>query len=149
LPIIYLTIEQAMDVHRKTVEKSGGGSIGALDANRLASVLAHIQNDDYYPTLEDKLTHLFFCTNKFHCFEDGNKRLAITLCAQFLLNNGYLYAVQPFLYEMENISYHVATGSIGKELLKEIIAAILTADEGNEELKLKILHAINPKNQDD
>jgi death-on-curing protein len=50
---------------------------------------------------------------------------------------------------MENISYHVATGSIGKELLKEIIAAILTADEGNEELKLKILHAITPKNQDD
>ncbi len=148
MPIIYLTIEQAVDVHRKTVEKSGGGSIGRLDLGKLEGVLEHIQNDDYYPTLKDKLTHLFFCTNKFHCFEDGNKRLAITLCAQFLLNNGYLFAVKRFLYEMENISYHVATGAIGKELLKEIISAILVGEEDNEALKLKIWHAIKQENQD-
>ena len=40
-----------------------------------------------YPTFESKLTHLFFCVCKFHCFADGNKRLAITLSAQFLLLN--------------------------------------------------------------
>ena len=34
-----------------------------------------------YPTFESKLTHLFFCVCKFHCFADGNKRLAITLSA--------------------------------------------------------------------
>ena len=60
MDIIYLTVEQAIEVHRKTVEYSGGGSIGQLDVGMLDGVLQHIQNDDYYPTLEAKLTHLFF-----------------------------------------------------------------------------------------
>ena len=29
---------------------------------------------DYYPRIEDKLTHLFFCTNKFHCFYIRNEK---------------------------------------------------------------------------
>lgn len=81
MSIIYLTLEQAVEVHRKTVEISGGGALGHLDLGKLDSVLQHIQNDDYYPTFEDKLTHLFFSSCNFHCFQDGNKRIAITLCA--------------------------------------------------------------------
>lgn len=45
---IYLTLAQAIDVHRKTVEMSGGGALGHLDLGLLEGVLAHIQNDDYY-----------------------------------------------------------------------------------------------------
>lgn len=143
MPIIYPTLEQAVEVHRKTVEVSGGGALGHLDLGKLDSVLHHIQNDDYYPAFEDKLTHLFFCACKFHCFEDGNKRIAISLGAQFLLFNGYLFVANRFLREMENISYHVAAGRIDKNLLKEIITAIINNEEDNEELKLKIFHAIN------
>ena len=124
MPIIYLTLEQAVEVHRKTVEISGGGALGHLDLGKLESVLQHIQNDDYYPTFEDKLTHLFFSACKFHCFQDGNKRIAITLCAQMLLLNGYLYCSGHFIREMENISYHVAAGNIDKDLLHEIISAL-------------------------
>jgi len=51
MDIIYLTIEQAIEVHRKTVECSGGGSIGQIDIGMLDGVLQHIQNGDYYPTL--------------------------------------------------------------------------------------------------
>ena len=76
MPLVYLTIEQAVEVHRKTVEVSGGGALGHLELGKLQSVLEHMKNDDYYPTFEDKLTHLFFCSCKFHCFEDGNKRIA-------------------------------------------------------------------------
>ena len=36
-----------------------------------------------YPTFLDKLLHLFYCSCKFHCFCDGNKRIAITLTAMF------------------------------------------------------------------
>lgn len=143
MAIIYLTLEQAVEVHNKTVEISGGGMIGDLDLGRLDSVLVHIQNDEYYPTFEDKLTHLFFCACKFHCFQDGNKRIAISLCAQMLLLNGYLYCSSRFIREMENISYHVATGNIDKNLLHEIITAIIYSEEDNEELKLKILHSIS------
>ena len=96
----------------------------------------------YYPSFEDKLTHLFFSACKFHCFLDGNKRIAITLCAQMLLLNGYLYCSGHFIREMENISYHVAAGNIDKDLLHEIITAVIKGDENDEGLKLKILHAI-------
>ncbi len=143
MPILYLTLDQAIEIHRKTVEISGGGAMGHLELGKLDSVLAHIRNDDYYPTFADKLTHLFFCACKFHCFEDGNKRIAITLSAQMLLQNGYLYCADHFLREMENISYHVAAGRIGKELLGEIIEACLNGEMDSEPLKLKILEAIS------
>jgi len=148
MTIVYLTIEQAIEIHGKTVEVSGGGTLEQLDVGKLESVLEHIQNDDYYPTFEDKLTHLFFSANKFHCFADGNKRIAITLCAQMLLLNGYLYCASRFLHEMENISYHVAAGRIDKDLLHEIICAFIAEEMDNEALKLKIYHAINePDNE--
>lgn len=143
MAFIYLTLEQAIEIHRKTVEMSGGGAFGHLDLGKLDSVLEHIQNDDYYPTFEEKLTHLFFSACKFHCFQDGNKRIAITLSAQMLLYNGYLYCTSSFIREMENVSYHVAAGSIDKDLLREIITAHLEEDEENEALKLKILNAIS------
>lgn len=142
MALTYLTLEQAIEVHRKTVEVSGGGALGHLELGTLEGVLAHIQNDDYYPTFEEKLTHLFFSACKFHCFQDGNKRIAITLCAQMLLLNGYLYCASSFLREMENISYHVAAGNIGKGLLHDLIAAHLAEESDDEALKLRVLNAI-------
>ena len=129
--IIYLTLEQAEVIHRKTITYSGGGTYEPLDVGKLDSVLQHIQNDLYYPTFVDKLTHLFFCTCEFHCFADGNKRLAITLSLQFLLFNGYLRIAQNFMRITENISYHVAAGHIDEELLRKLMIAILnrTFDE--------------------
>ena len=143
MAIIYLTLDQAIETHRNTVEVSGGGTYEHLNVDKLASVLEHIQNDDYYPQLVDKLTHLFFSANKFHCFADGNKRIAITLCAQMLLFNGYMAWVAEFLHEMENISYHVAAGKIDKDLLHEIITAFLAKEMDDESLKLKIFNAIS------
>ena len=140
--LVYITLDQAVATHRKTVEVSGGGAMGALNLGLLDSVLEQIQNDLYYPSFEDKLTHLFFSANKFHCFEDGNKRIAISLGAQFLLLNGYVFVTTRFMREMENISYHVAAGRIDKELLKEIVCAVIEDRMDDEELKLKIFHAI-------
>lgn len=139
----YLTLEQALEIHKKTIEVSGGGAAGLIDAGPLESVLQHIQNDSYYPDFIDKITHLFFSTNKFHCFQDGNKRLAISLSAQFMLLNGYLYCTNRFFREMENVSYHVAAGRIDKDLLHDLIeAVIMETIDGDEELKLRLLDAI-------
>lgn len=141
--IIYLTLEQAKIIHNKTIQYSGGGTYEALDVGKLDSVLQHIQNDDYYPSFVDKLTHLFFSTCQFHCFADGNKRLAITLSTQFLLFNGYLGIAKNFMAITENISYHVAAGKIDKELLHKIMTAIMDGTyDIDEELKLEILNAI-------
>lgn len=142
--IIYITLEQAIATHQKTVKYSGGGALGYIDIGPLDSVLAHIQEDDYYPTFVDKLTHLFFCTCQFHCFEDGNKRLAITLSAYFLLLNGYMAVAKSFFEITENISYQVAAGKIKKELLRRIMTAIMDGSYDNDEaLKLDIYHAIS------
>lgn len=141
--LCYITLGEAIEIHELTIQHSGGGALGHFDLGRLESVLQNIQNDDYYPNFVDKITHLFFCTCEFHCFEDGNKRIAITLSAQFLLKNGYLSVAQSFLKEMENISYHVAAGKIDKDLLYEIMESILKGRfENDESLKLKIIHAI-------
>jgi death-on-curing protein len=142
MPITYLTLEQAIDIHSKTVDLSGGGTKGHLDLGPLESVLEHIQNDLYYPDFEDKLTHLFFSACKFHCFQDGNKRIAIVLCAQMLLFNGYLHCSERFLREMENISYHVASGAIDKDFLRELIEAVISDNMDDEDLKLRLISAI-------
>ena len=140
MPYRYISLEDAITTHGLTVEKSGGGTMGHLDVEKLGAVLQHIQNDDYYPTFDAKLTHLFHSACMFHCFEDGNKRIAINLCAQMLLINGYML---DFIRKAENISYHVAAGKIDKELLGEWIAAVLKGDEDDESLQLKILNAIS------
>lgn len=141
---IYITPEQVKETHAKTIEYSGGGTLEELDFGKLESVLYNIQNDDWYPTFIDKLTHLFFCTCQFHCFADGNKRLAITLSTLFLLLNGYLSIAETFLSKTENISLYVAASKIDKDLLHKIMTSIMngTYDE-DEALKLEILNAIS------
>jgi len=139
----YITIEEAVQTHLSTIRCSGGGATGHFDLGILDSVLQNIRNDDYYPDFVAKITHLFFCTCQFHCFEDGNKRIAITLSAEFLLKNGYMSVASLFFKEMENISYHVAAGKISKELLHEIMNLILRGQyDQDEEIKLKIYNAI-------
>ena len=139
----YITIEEALDIHIKTVENSGGGMTHCIDSNKLDSVLNHIQNDDYYPEFVDKLTHLFFSTCQFHCFADGNKRIAITLSTEFLLKNGYMFIAKDFVSKMENIIYYVAAGKINKELVHKIITLVLDGEyDINEEIKLQIFNAI-------
>ena len=143
MSIQYITIEQAIETHKKTIQYSGGGLEGQLNIGQLESVLEHIKNDDYYPTFVDKLTHLFFGACKFHCFEDGNKRIAITLSSHFLLLNGYMAVAKNFFVITENISYEVASGKISKELLHRIMTAIMDGTyDYDEELKLDIYNAI-------
>ena len=141
---IYITPDQARITHEKTIQYSGGGTLEELDFGKLESVLYNIQNDEWYPTFVDKLTHLFFCSCQFHCFADGNKRLAITLSTLFLLLNGYLSIAETFLSKTENISLNVAASKIDKELLHRIMESIMDGSyDENEALKLEIYNAIN------
>jgi death-on-curing protein len=142
--LLYIDIEQALSIHEKTIEISGGGSLGTINIGSLESVLEHIQNDDYYPTFEEKLTHLIYAVNKTHCFSDGNKRISISLGIHFLNLNGYLFCLRRFVPEMENISYHLAAGLISKDLLQRIIHSMIENERDfDEELKLEIFTIIS------
>lgn len=140
----YISEEDARHIHDSTITLSGGGEYGEVNIGFLLSALELIQNDDYYPSFESKLVHLIWSINKNHAFSDGNKRLSITLGLQFLNLNGYLFCIQRFLMEMENISYHLAKGHdiISKELLTELIHSILDGESDyNEDLKLRYMLA--------
>lgn len=141
LEIFYFDIQHAIEVHDWIIENSGGRP-GILEIGYLESALAHIQNDIYYPTFEEKLTHLVFAINKFHAFNDGNKRSSIALGAYFLELNGFDFCVKQFVLEMENIAVWLAENKIGKDLLGEIVLSLIENDEHPEELKLKIFEAV-------
>lgn len=137
----YLTINEVLDVYKVTIQFSGGGACGIINLGQMESVLAHIQNDDYYPTISEKICHIIFQVIKSHCFIDGNKRMGLALSAKFLINNGYVAILRKYMTFMENIIYEVASGKISKELLQEIITALLDGKEDDESLKLKIINA--------
>src|SRR5690606_13162176 len=145
----FFTSDYAIKIHDKIIEISGGRS-GIKDYGNIDSPLTHIQNDDYYPTFEDKLTYLIFSFNKFHAFNDGNKRTSIAMGAFFLEVNGLEFFVDKFIIEMENIAVTVADNIIEKELLSEIIESLINEEDYNEQLKLKIFNAlqlVNPENE--
>lgn len=138
----YFDVEHAIRVHDWIIEHSGGLA-GTKDIGQLASPLQHIQNDGYYPEMEDKLTHLVFSINKNHAFNDGNKRSSLALGAYFLELNGFDYVVQRFVKEMENIAVWVADNVIDKDLLRQIISSILYEDDYSEAIKLAIFEAVD------
>ncbi len=49
MALVYITLDQALETHQKTVAVSGGGALGVFNIGQLGSVLQNIQNDDYYP----------------------------------------------------------------------------------------------------
>lgn len=141
MEILYFDIEFAIKIHDKIIEMSGGRE-GANDIGLASSVLDFIQDDLYYPTFEEKLTHLVYGINKNHAFNDGNKRSSIALGAYFMRINGYEYGEKRFIYEMENIAVSVADNIISKDLLQKIITSLLYEIDYSEELKLEIFEAL-------
>lgn len=141
---LYFDTAHSIKMHDWIIEKSGG-LVGVYPdgEGKLHSVLEHIQNDDYYPYFEDKLTHLIYSVNKLHAFLDGNKRSSIVLGAYFLELNGYDYCVKEFTLKMENIVVWLAESKISKELLRKIICSILNNEEDYDEaLKYELWYAI-------
>ena len=143
----YFTEQYAIIIHDKILQISGGLD-GVKDDGNISSPLQHIQNDDYYPTFEEKLCHLVFSINKFHGFNDCNKRTSIALGAFFLEINGLDVFVNKFIIEMENIAVTVADNIIDKDLLQEIITSIINEEDYSEELKLKIISALSQVNEE-
>ena len=140
--IQYISYEEAIVVYQKTIENSGGGFSGIRDKGGIESVLDFMRNDLYYPDFVSKLSYLVFRFCSGHFFNDGNKRIAITLGSYFLHKNGYFWAAVQFLQRMEAIIYHIASLNIDYELTQRIIACVVECQDYDEEIKIDIIYAI-------
>lgn len=122
----YLSLDDAIILHDKMMEIMGGlQGFDSARINYLESALQHIKNDDFYPTILDKLTHLLFCCVKFHPFLDGNKRSAILIARVFIMINALEILPNDFYQKLENVVVGIASDKIDKEALKAILADIL------------------------
>jgi len=140
--ISYISYDELISIHRKMIDKSGGGTLGVLKDGNIHAILEFVQNDDYYPSFVEKLTYLVFSFCDGHCFIDGNKRIALTIGAAFLLHNGYYWAAKTFMTQIEPIVYHVAASVIDKPLLQRIMICVVDGTDYDEELKIDIANAI-------
>lgn len=140
--ISYIDYNELLSIYYKMIEKSGGGSPGIIKDGNIRATLDFVQNDTYYPTFVEKLTYIVFSFCSGHCFSDGNKRIALTIGAAFLLRNGYLWAAKTFMEQMEPFVYHVAASVIDKELLQRIMICVVDNTDYDEELKIDIANAI-------
>jgi len=140
--IHYITYDEALVVYQKTIEKSGGGLSGIRDKGGIESVLEFVQNDIYYPDFVSKLSYLVFRFCSGHFFNDGNKRIALTLGVYFLHKNGHYWAAAQFMQRMEAIVYQIAASNIDDKLLLRVINCMVDCRDFDEELQIDIIHAI-------
>lgn len=89
-----------------------GNRKGILSLWQLESLCAHIQNDEYYPTVFDKLAHLFFWLVQFHLFVDANKRTSLLIALLFIIWNKELFPdinIEKSALFIEQLTLAVAT----------------------------------------
>lgn len=89
------------------------------------SALQQIQNNDYYPTFIDKLTHLIFACVKFYPFIDGNKRTVLLVARTFIVMNHREILPNNFYQQLEDVVVDLASNRISKEHLREILIKLL------------------------
>ncbi len=119
--MIFLELKDIVVIHEKIIEKYGWLS-WIKDSQQIESILQHIQNDEYYPNIQDKATHLFFSIVNFHCFNDWNKRTAIAATEIFLSLNEYNFP--SFITKFEDIAIWVAKNELDKTDLKKYFRSL-------------------------
>jgi len=114
--MIYLTVEQALELHKRLIEQSGG-SFGIRDFGALESALAQPQmtfsSDELYPTIVEKAAALGFSLVMNHPFVDGNKRVGHAAMEIFLVLNGL--EISESVDEQERIILQLAAGELTRE----------------------------------
>lgn len=116
--ILYLSLEQILDLHEKQI-RSFGGSAGLRDQGALESAVARpamtFGGEDLYPEAADKASALMHSLVMNHAFLDGNKRVGASAAELFLELNEYRLAATD--ENLEQITLTVARGELDAEAL--------------------------------
>ena|SRR6185295_786173 len=116
----YLTLKEALELHRRIIEQSGGSS-GVRDFGLLESAVAQplmsFDGKDLYPTLVEKAAAICFSIISNHPFIDGNKRVGHAAMETFILLNGF--EITALVAEQETVILSLAAGNYKREELIE------------------------------
>lgn len=121
----YLSLQEVQKIHDDMLDEIGG--LKGANPKQIAlldSALTQIQNDDYYPSFIDKLTHIMFACVKFHSFADGNKRTTLLIGDVFIMLN-HKATPRDFYQKLEDVIVSVASDEISKDELKQILSDML------------------------
>jgi death-on-curing protein len=128
--IRYLTLIEALNLHRQIIEQSGG-ALGVRDLGALESALAQPRmtfgGEDLYLTLVDKAAALGFSIIMNHPFVDGNKRTGHAAMETFLVLNGM--EISASVDEQEQVILALASGTSKRESFVEWLMQHVTAIE--------------------
>jgi death-on-curing protein len=94
---IYLTVGEAIEMHRQLIDEFGGIN-GIRDQGLLEAAIFRPQNG-YYDDLIHEAAALMESLASNHAFLDGNKRISLAATDTFLRINGYYL-------ELETIPAH-------------------------------------------
>lgn len=112
----YLTVSEALELHRQIIDQSGG-AMGILNLGGLESAIAQprmtFAGSDLYPTVADKASALAYSLIQNHPFVDGNKRTGHAAMEVFLVLNSF--EVQAPLSEQEQMILQVASGDMTRD----------------------------------
>ena len=103
---IYVTVGEAVEMHRQLVEEFGGIH-GLRDRGLLEAAIFRPQSG-YHDDLIHKAAALMESLANNHAFLDGNKRISFAATDTFLRVNGHSWEVEPFA------AHRFITESIGK-----------------------------------
>src|SRR2546429_9965619 len=90
---IYLTIAEAIEMHRQWIDEFGGSS-GLRERARLEAAVFRPQIG-YYNSLAEEAAALMESLANNHAFVDGNKRVSFAATDTFLRINGFFLDVEP------------------------------------------------------
>lgn len=95
-PVAALDLDEARQVIVRMGERFGASDLfgrekdAGLDGS-LSAIMQTFDDEELYPSLEEKAAHLLYFLVKNHHFVDGNKRIAAALFLWFLEKNRALY----------------------------------------------------------
>ena len=132
--IKYINYDETLNIYHRMIDASDGGFEGVRDEGGILATFDFMQNE---------LSYLVFKFCSGHYFNDGNKRIALTLGAYFLHKNAYYWQACVFMRQLESIVYHVAASNIDQELLLRIVNCFMNGQDYDEELKIDIANAMS------
>jgi death-on-curing protein len=122
----YLTLNEVLDLHRRTIEQSGGAErvreLGGVES-AVAQPQMTFGGEELYPTIESKATALCFSLVMNHPFVDGNKRIGHAAMETFLVLNGCELVAN--VDDAEKVILMLAAGDLTREELLEWVGSNL------------------------